>query len=131
MFSLQYKTNIVNSIAQGPVAATSTEAKKVFRLRKLILTVETKMEADKIRDLIINNLTLQGFRLKDGKILPPENLDKENIRSLHQMAVKHKIERGKKKLWRKEPHFLKRIRNYRPRRPGIQPGHPGPAGWLG
>lgn len=67
------------------------------------------MEADKIRDLIINNLTLQGFRFKDGKILPPENLGKENIRSLHQMAVKHKIERGKKELWRKEPHFLKKI----------------------
>jgi len=67
------------------------------------------MEAEEIKNLIINNLMLQGFRLKDGKILPPENLSKENIRSLHQMAVKHKIERGKKRLWRKEQHFLKRI----------------------
>ncbi len=73
------------------------------------LSGNRKMEANEIKDLIINNLMLQGFLLKDGKILPPENLEKRNIRSLHQMAVKHKIERGKKELRRKEPHFLKRI----------------------
>ncbi len=39
----------------------------------------------------------------------PENLEKGNIRSLHRVAVKHKIERGKKGLWRKETHFLKKI----------------------
>jgi len=67
------------------------------------------MEAEETKELIISSLECQGFRFQNGKILPPENLDKENIRTLHCTAVNYKIERSKEWLKQKEPQLLKRI----------------------
>lgn len=67
------------------------------------------MEAEEIKELIISSLECQGFRFQNGKILPPENLDKESIRTLHCTAVNYKIERSKEWLKQKEPQLLKRI----------------------
>jgi hypothetical protein len=62
-----------------------------------------------LRHLIIKSLTDQGFIIRDGKILPPENLNKENLRELHKSAVQHKLEMAKKSYFGLEQKFLSRI----------------------
>jgi hypothetical protein len=67
------------------------------------------MTASKLRDKIIKSLREQGFRVRNGSILPPKDLSKEKIRELHETAVKHSRERSKEGLYRKEPRLLSRI----------------------
>lgn len=62
-----------------------------------------------LRRLIVQSLRTQGFRVRDGEILPPRDLDKSRIRELHAMAVLHRIERSKGALVRVEQRLLQRI----------------------
>lgn len=63
----------------------------------------------KLKNRIIESLAAQGFRIKNGTILPPSALTKEKVRSLHATAVHHKRECAKEGLWRKEHWLLSRI----------------------
>jgi Domain of unknown function (DUF4338) len=67
------------------------------------------MKADDLRIKIIRSLRAQGFRVRNGAILPPAELSKDRIRTLHEAAVEHKIERAKEGLVRKEAALLDRI----------------------
>jgi len=67
------------------------------------------MKADELKELIISSLESQGFRVEGGNILPPSELTKEKARQLHDMAVKHRVNRFEKSLRRHEPKLLQRI----------------------
>lgn len=62
-----------------------------------------------LRKRIIRSLRAQGFRLRNGKILPPKELTKDRIRQLHETAVVHRIHRAKDALHRKENDLLNYI----------------------
>lgn len=62
-----------------------------------------------LRNRIKRSLWAQGFRIRKGSVLPPEELSKGRIRELHTTAVKHRIERAKEQLYRKERDLLQRI----------------------
>ena len=64
---------------------------------------------DELKDLIIDSLRQLGFEIHDKCILPPSDLTKEKVRSLHAAATRHKIERSKARLARYEPRLLKRV----------------------
>lgn len=62
-----------------------------------------------LRDRIIRSLRAQGFRVRNGAILPPKDLSKERIRELHETAVEHRIERARDGLFRAEKDLLRHI----------------------
>lgn len=62
-----------------------------------------------LRDRIIRSLRAQGFRVRNGAILPPKELSKERIRELHETAVEHRIERARDGLFRAEKDLLRHI----------------------
>jgi len=66
-------------------------------------------DADVLREKIIRSLRAQGFRVRNGTILPPKNLSKDKIRELHETAVEHRIEQAREGLFRKEPELLRYI----------------------
>lgn len=67
------------------------------------------MKASTLRNKIVRSLRKQGFRLRDGVVLPPASLTKEKIRDLHQVALAHRRERAKEGLFRKEHVLLRRL----------------------
>jgi len=66
-------------------------------------------EGAELKKAIVSSLRAQGFRVRDGKILPPKDLSKESLRKLHATAVEHRISKAKAGLVRKEPHLLGHI----------------------
>jgi CBS domain-containing protein len=62
-----------------------------------------------LRRKIIQSLRAQGFRFRNGEILPPKELSKERIRELHKTAVAHRIERARDGLLRVEKNLLRHI----------------------
>lgn len=69
-------------------------------------TANTKTD---LRSRLIRSLRNQGFRVRNGSILPPRELSKERIRELHRTAVYHRIDRAKERLVRKEKGLLQRF----------------------
>lgn len=67
------------------------------------------MDEQELKELIIQSLRDQGFVVEGDRLLPPHDLTKDAIRSLHSQAALHKIERSKEGLARHEPRLLKRI----------------------
>jgi hypothetical protein len=67
------------------------------------------MEAQELRHLIITSLEQQGFRVDRCRIHPPENPTKENLRQLHAMAVRSRLEKAKKGLKRYESKLIARF----------------------
>jgi len=63
----------------------------------------------KLKRLIERSLTDQGFRIRDGHILPPPRLTKKKLRNLHALAVKHKLERAREGLKPFEAKLLNRL----------------------
>lgn len=64
------------------------------------------MNPSVLRQQIIRSLLRQGFRLRNGTILPPSDLSKDKVRRLHQIAVQHRRERSKEGLFKKEHQLL-------------------------
>ena len=62
-----------------------------------------------LRDRIIRSLRAQGFRVRNGSVLPPKQLSKERIRGLHETAVAHRLERAKDGLLRLEKDLLRHV----------------------
>lgn len=67
------------------------------------------MCATGLREKVIGSLRAQGFRVRNGAILPPKELSKGKIRELHETAVKHRIGRAKDGLSRVEENLLRHI----------------------
>lgn len=67
------------------------------------------MDAVTLKKLIIESLEEQGFRIDNNQVLPPDDIDKDKVRTLHTLAVRHRVERGKKGLYKYEPRLLMRI----------------------
>ncbi|RMG00732.1 MAG: hypothetical protein D6735_13065, partial [Acidobacteria bacterium] len=61
--------------------------------------VKLPLGGAELRDRIIRSLRAQGFRVRDGAILPPKELSKERIRELHKTAVEHRIEQARDSLF--------------------------------
>ena len=66
-------------------------------------------DAAGLRVEIIRSLRAQGFRVRNGVVLPPNDLSKERIRELHETAVAHRIERARDGLFRVERDLLGHI----------------------
>lgn len=67
------------------------------------------MERDVLRSRIIRSLRRQGFRVRNGSILPPASLPKEKIRELHGTAVAHRVEKAEAHLRRREPELIQHL----------------------
>lgn len=67
------------------------------------------MNKIRLRSLIQRYLRHQGFRIRSGRVLPPQDLSKEKLRELHSSAVEHKLESSRNSLVRVEPRLLKRL----------------------
>jgi hypothetical protein len=67
------------------------------------------MNKNQLRELIEQSLKRQGYRIRNGNILPPKNLTKERLRKLHSVSVKHKIQSAYESLYRYEDKLLDRI----------------------
>jgi hypothetical protein len=72
-------------------------------------TVRSRVEALDLRERITRSLRAQGFRVRNGAVLPPKDLSKERIRELHETAVAHRIERARDGLFRVEKDLLRHI----------------------
>jgi hypothetical protein len=67
------------------------------------------MNREQIKRKIAKSLSGQGFRIRDGRVYPPESLDKDKLRELHSPAVQHRIEQRKKNLIHEESRLLVRL----------------------
>jgi len=65
------------------------------------------VNAERLKQQIVESLEDQGFRVQDRQILPPSDLDKDKVRQLHALAVQHRIEKRKRGLRRHEARLLK------------------------
>lgn len=71
--------------------------------------VRTQVDGAKLRRRIIRSLRAQGFRVRNGAILPPKELSKDRVRELHETAVEYRIERARDGLFRAENDLLRHI----------------------
>lgn len=67
------------------------------------------MNKVELRSLIQRYLRRQGFRIRSGRVYPPDNLDKPKLRELHASAVEHKLEHSGNALARLEPRLIQHI----------------------
>jgi len=72
-------------------------------------SLDTLADGSDLRVKIIQSLRAQGFRVRNGTLLPPKELSKQRIRELHKTAVEHRIERARDGLFRKENELLQHI----------------------
>jgi hypothetical protein len=72
-------------------------------------SLDSLTDGSVLRVKIIQSLRAQGFRVRNGTILPPKELSKERIRELHETAVEHRIERARDGLFRKEKELLQHV----------------------
>lgn len=72
-------------------------------------SMQVRIDAVDLRERIIRSLRAQGFRVRNGAILPPKDLSKERIRELHETAVEHRLDRARDGLYRRERDLLEHI----------------------
>ena len=72
-------------------------------------SLDSLPDDDTLREMLVASLCAQGYSVEDGRIYPPACLSKEQIRQLHEIAVKHRIDRARKGLFSKEEKLLDRI----------------------
>ena len=65
--------------------------------------------ADKLRSHVLKSLRIQGFRIRKGKLTPPDLRDKTKLRALHEKAVEYNVERSRAGLERHEGNLLSYI----------------------
>jgi hypothetical protein len=70
---------------------------------------ESAIDVADLRDRLARSLRAQGFRVRNGAVLPPKDLSKERIRKLHETAVAHRIKRARDGLFRMEKNLLRHI----------------------
>jgi hypothetical protein len=72
-------------------------------------STRSEVDVEDLRERIVRSLRAQGFRVRNGAVLPPKDLSKERIRELHETAVAHRIERARDGLFRMEKDLLRHI----------------------
>jgi hypothetical protein len=72
-------------------------------------SAEFRLKQADLKERVISSLLAQGFRVRNGTVLPPSELSKEKIRTLHETAVEHRVESARDKLSRKEASLLRHI----------------------
>jgi hypothetical protein len=72
-------------------------------------STRSEVDVEDLRERIVRSLRAQGFRIRNGAVLPPKDLSKERIRELHETAVAHRIERARDGLFRMEKDLLRHI----------------------
>ena len=80
-----------------------------FREDAKISDILSPLYAIALKSQIERSLRNQGFNIKGNQISLPDNLDKEKIRKLHDVAVCYKIEERKKGLIEHEPFLLQQL----------------------
>lgn len=55
----------------------------------------TAAEREQLRARVLRSLGAQGFRIRAGRLVPPDSSDKERLRALHAEAVRHQINRAR------------------------------------
>lgn len=60
---------------------------------------------------IVRSLRSQGFSVRRGRLVAFDSVDKDEIRSLHAVAVRHRIDEAKPRLVRHESELLRWIAN--------------------
>lgn len=70
------------------------------------MSVTISSETDQLRNRIILSLRKQGFRMWSGRLVPPDSEDKRKLRSLHEEAVRHRVEQARPRLARHEDRLL-------------------------
>jgi hypothetical protein len=73
------------------------------------MTTSAPAEWHPLRARVLRSLRAQGFRMRAGRLVPPDPSDKEQLRALHAEAVRHQIERGGRALARHEDRLLSHI----------------------
>lgn len=73
------------------------------------MSMDTVTEPEQLRARVLRSLRAQGFRLRAGRLIPPDPRDKEHLRALHAEAVRHQIERSREGLARHESRLLTHI----------------------
>ncbi|GIV04165.1 MAG: hypothetical protein KatS3mg015_2995 [Fimbriimonadales bacterium] len=63
-------------------------------------------ERRQLRTGLIRSLRKQGFRVRSGQLVPPESSDKDQIRRLHEEAVRHRVVQARAGLARHEDRLL-------------------------
>lgn len=64
---------------------------------------------DRIRSKVFRSLRKQGFRIHEGRLVPPDTRDKSRLRALHREAVRHNRARSRAGLERYEDRLLSRV----------------------
>jgi hypothetical protein len=67
------------------------------------------MDGEQLKSLIIDSLEQQGFHVEDSRISPPSNMAKGEVRKLHDVAKRYRIEKSKKGLVRHERRLLEQV----------------------
>lgn len=70
---------------------------------------QAECDRTRLRAKIVRSLRAQGFCVKKGNVVPPANLTKDDVRSLHSVAVKHQKDRSRPRLEHLESTLLRRI----------------------
>lgn len=98
------------------------KSSKINSSEKISATKCSKSETGVLRSRVIDSLEAQGFVVNKGSIAPPDGNDKDSLRTLHENAVQHNIEKSRDGLVRYEQELLKFIANGNEVKPtAIQP----------
>lgn len=66
-------------------------------------------DANDLRSRIFRSLRNQGFKIRNGLVVPPDLKDKDKLRALHREAVRYNVERSRAGLERHEETLLSYI----------------------
>lgn len=66
-------------------------------------------DIERLRSKVVSSLQQQGFTIRGKRLVLPDTSDKDGIRHLHQIAVKHNRERSRRGLERHESRLLSNL----------------------
>jgi len=73
------------------------------------MEVSPQRQREQLRAKLLAAFRKAGFRLRSGRLLPPDTTEKETLRRLHIEAVRHRVERARSSLERHEDRLLSYI----------------------
>lgn len=73
------------------------------------MTGDLPEDREKLRSRMLGSLREQGFRICDGRLIPPDPHDKRALRCLHEKAVQHRVAVARRGLEHHEERLLSYI----------------------
>lgn len=73
--------------------------------------MSSQASPDDLRSRILASLRRQGFKTNGSTLALPDRMDKDQVRTLHQEAVKHNQDRSRSGLEKHEPRLLSHLAN--------------------